>query len=162
MICRDPRSQALLGNALSRSSASQSAKQSFAAHMVPSRSLGTSCAPFFNAPRPQEHFRRNPSPLGSTARLNRSDRVAPVLPIVVQTVNGRKWRSRIPESLVSPGFQHRKKRLLRDFDLAELLHAFLAFPLLGPELALPGNVAAVAFGGNIFSQSLRPGTCETE
>ena len=32
-------------------------------------------------------------------------------------------------------FQHRQKRLLRNLDLAHLLHAFLARGLLGPQLA---------------------------
>src|SRR5712691_7219850 len=46
--------------------------------------------------------------------------------------------------------QHRQKRLLRDLDLADLLHALLAGRLLGPELALARDVAAVALGGHIF------------
>jgi hypothetical protein len=42
--------------------------------------------------------------------------------------------------------------LLRDVDLAELAHALLAFLLLLQKLALAGDVAAVALGGDVFSE----------
>ena len=48
-------------------------------------------------------------------------------------------------------FQHRQKRLLRDLDLAHLLHAFLAGGLLGPQLAFAGDVAAVALGRHVLA-----------
>src|SRR5260370_16515056 len=48
------------------------------------------------------------------------------------------------------GFQHRQERFLGDFDLADLLLAFFAGGLLGPELPLAGEVAAVALGGHIL------------
>src|SRR5215831_10685588 len=47
-------------------------------------------------------------------------------------------------------FQHSQERLLRDFNLADLFHSLLAFGLLGPELALAGDVAAVALGGDVL------------
>ncbi len=47
--------------------------------------------------------------------------------------------------------QHRQKRFLGDADLAHLLHAFLAFGLLGQKLAFAGDVAALALGGHVFA-----------
>src|SRR6185437_9686593 len=44
------------------------------------------------------------------------------------------------------------ERLLRDFDLAELAHALLAFLLLLQKLALARHVAAIAFGGDVLAQ----------
>src|ERR1700744_4177177 len=41
---------------------------------------------------------------------------------------------------------------LRDVDLAELAHLLLALFLLVEELALAGDVAAVAFGGDVFPE----------
>ena len=38
-----------------------------------------------------------------------------------------------------------------DFYVAYLFHAFFAFFLLLKELPLPGDVAAVAFGGDVFA-----------
>src|SRR3954464_12179454 len=42
--------------------------------------------------------------------------------------------------------------LLRDLDLAELAHALLALLLLLEELALAGDVAAVALRGHVLAQ----------
>src|SRR5438477_395244 len=47
--------------------------------------------------------------------------------------------------------QHRQKRLLRDLHLAHLFHALFAGGLLGPQLALAGDVAAVALGGDVLA-----------
>src|ERR1700722_3638403 len=55
-------------------------------------------------------------------------------------------------SLVAADFEHRQEGLLRNFDLAELLHPLLAFALLLQQLALAGDVPAVALGGDILSQ----------
>lgn len=44
-------------------------------------------------------------------------------------VTERHSRSEI-RSLLVPGFENTQKRLLRDFDLAKLLHAFLTLFLL--------------------------------
>src|ERR1700733_5651919 len=57
-------------------------------------------------------------------------------------------RSSLVISLVR--FQHRQERLLRDVHLADHLHALLARGLLRPELALAGDVAAVAFGRHVL------------
>ena len=46
----------------------------------------------------------------------------------------------------SAHLQRRQERLLRDLDLADLPHALLALLLLLEELALAGDVAAVALG----------------
>src|SRR5437899_2883148 len=48
--------------------------------------------------------------------------------------------------------QDREEGFLRDLDRAHLLHAPFSFLLLREELALPGNVAAVAFGGHVLAQ----------
>src|SRR5215469_16089721 len=40
---------------------------------------------------------------------------------------------------------------LRDLDLAELPHALLAGLLFVEQLALAGDVAAIAFGGDVFA-----------
>src|SRR5262245_55946778 len=42
-------------------------------------------------------------------------------------------------------FEYGEECFLRDVDLANRLHAFLAFLLLFPKLALAGDIAAVAF-----------------
>src|SRR6478609_11735868 len=41
---------------------------------------------------------------------------------------------------------------LRDVDLAELPHLLLAFLLLLQKLAFAGDVAAIAFGGDVLAQ----------
>src|SRR5205809_405590 len=46
--------------------------------------------------------------------------------------------------------QHGQKRLLRDLDLADLLHALLARGLLGPQLALARDVAAVTLRRHVL------------
>ena len=43
---------------------------------------------------------------------------------------------------------------LGDLDGADLAHAFLSFLLLFEELALAGNVAAVALGGHVLADLL--------
>src|SRR3954468_4034585 len=47
-------------------------------------------------------------------------------------------------------FEHGEEGLLRDVDLADRLHALLAFLLLFPELSLAGDVAAVTFGRDVL------------
>src|SRR5712691_589105 len=61
-----------------------------------------------------------------------------------QPVGLRNPRSRLVR------LQDRQERFLRDLHLADLLHALLALGLLGPELALAGDVAAVALGGDVL------------
>src|SRR5688500_18675023 len=46
------------------------------------------------------------------------------------------------------------ERLLRDVDAADALEALFAFLLLFQELALSGDVAAVALGGDVFADGL--------
>src|SRR3989454_12214602 len=48
-------------------------------------------------------------------------------------------------------FQNCEKGFLRDIDLADALHALLAFFLFFEELAFARDVAAVAFGENVFA-----------
>src|ERR1700748_2283104 len=48
--------------------------------------------------------------------------------------------------------QRGNEGFLRDVDLADLPHLLLAFLLLLQKLALAGDVAAVAFGGDILAQ----------
>ena len=57
-----------------------------------------------------------------------------------------------PRSLAT--LEHGQERLLRDLDPPDLLHALLPFLLLLEELALAGDVAAVALGGDVLAQRL--------
>src|SRR5207237_9484022 len=57
-----------------------------------------------------------------------------------------------PPSFLHP--EHREERFLRDLDLAYRLHPLLAFLLLLEELALAGDVAAVALGEHVLAQRL--------
>src|SRR6266480_3458192 len=67
---------------------------------------------------------------------------------VVSTTSPRKavWITR----LLNP--EHREERFLRDLHGAYLLHPSLAFLLLLEQLALAGDVAAVALGGHVLAQ----------
>src|SRR5436309_8445125 len=64
-----------------------------------------------------------------------------------KSLSPSKW-SMAPSLLIR--LQHSQERFLRNLDLADLLHPLLAGGLLGPELALAGDVAAVALGGHIL------------
>src|SRR5580704_16107801 len=55
-------------------------------------------------------------------------------------------------SLVAADFEHRQEGLLRNFDLAELLHPLLSLALLLQQLPFAGDIAAVALGGDVFSE----------
>ena len=48
--------------------------------------------------------------------------------------------------------QHRHEGALGDLDRAHHLHALLAGPLFFQEFAFPGDVAAVALGGDVFAK----------
>src|SRR5262245_58727994 len=50
-----------------------------------------------------------------------------------------------------PETQHGHERFLRDLDAAEALHSALALGLLLQQLALPGNVAAVALRQDVLA-----------
>src|SRR5215831_11519760 len=54
-------------------------------------------------------------------------------------------------SLFLPHLQYRQKGFLGDLDAADALHALLAFLLLLEQLALAGNVAAVALGEHVLA-----------
>ena len=54
-------------------------------------------------------------------------------------------------SLFFPDLQYREECLLRNIDLADALHPLLAFLLLLEQLALAADVAAVAFGEDVFA-----------
>src|SRR5688572_6178765 len=62
--------------------------------------------------------------------------------------------SSIRASGLPPYLQHREEGLLRDLDLTELLHAFLALFLFLEELALAADVAAIALGEHVLAQRL--------
>ena len=53
-----------------------------------------------------------------------------------------------------PRLQYRHERFLRDVDAADALHALFAFFLFLQQLAFAGDVAAVAFGGDVFADGL--------
>ena len=54
--------------------------------------------------------------------------------------------------LIVVGPENRHEGLLRDFDVADHLHALFALFLLFEQLAFAGDVAAVTLGGNVFAQ----------
>jgi len=85
-------------------------------------------------------------------------------PIMASTIAQPRQQRRLPSlrmcsvarhergSLSHIHLQGRNECLLRDVDLAELAHALLAFLLLLEKLALARDIAAIAFGGDIFAQ----------
>jgi hypothetical protein len=60
------------------------------------------------------------------------------------------WIERSANSLIA-NLQNGQERFLRNFHAADLFHAPLAFLLLFKQLALTGNVAAVALGEHVFA-----------
>src|SRR6185503_5728268 len=66
----------------------------------------------------------------------------------------RPCRGARSSGLRSSAFQHRQEGLLGHLDAADLLQALLAFLLLLEELALAGDVAAVALGGDVLAHGL--------
>src|SRR6185437_10311692 len=50
--------------------------------------------------------------------------------------------------------EHREERFLRNVDAADALHAFFAFLLLFEQLALAGDVAAIAFGQYVLTDRM--------
>src|SRR5580700_6607974 len=55
-------------------------------------------------------------------------------------------------SFVAADFEHRQEGLLRNFDLAKLLHPLLSLALLLQQLALAGDVSTVALGGDVLPE----------
>ena len=56
------------------------------------------------------------------------------------------------ELVLVVGAEDGDESLLRDVDVADFLHAFLAFALLVKKFAFAGDVAAVAFGENVLAE----------
>ena len=56
------------------------------------------------------------------------------------------------ELVLVVGAEDGDERFLRDVDVADFLHALLAFALLVKKLAFTGDIAAVAFGENVFAE----------
>ena len=50
-------------------------------------------------------------------------------------------------------FEHSQKGFLRNFNISDLSHPFLAFFLFLQEFTLTRDIAPVAFGSHIFSDS---------
>ena len=71
---------------------------------------------------------------------------------------GRRWLrielQSIRETFLLRDLQHAKERFLGQFDGADLLHALLALLLLFEELALSGDVAAIALGDDVLAERL--------
>ena len=63
-------------------------------------------------------------------------------------------RSRITYHASLINLEHGQKGFLRDFDFADALHALLAFLLLFEQLALPRDVAAIAFREHVLPECL--------
>src|SRR5437016_12785258 len=57
--------------------------------------------------------------------------------------------------------EHFDKRFLRNVDLPDALHSFFSFFLFLQGFAFPGDVAAVAFRGHVFSQGRSALACDT-
>ena len=55
----------------------------------------------------------------------------------------------------SAAAEHREERVLRNLDVADLFHTRLALLLLLEELALTGDVAAIALGRDVLAQGAR-------
>src|SRR5258708_13213417 len=58
----------------------------------------------------------------------------------------------LSDSPVSLDLEHCQKRFLWNLDRSDLLHPFLTFFLLLQQLALAGDVAAVALGSDVLAQ----------
>ena len=67
----------------------------------------------------------------------------------LSALQGRRSRPSPPRPV---HLQRRDEGFLRDLHLAELAHPLLALFLLVEELALAGDVAAIAFGGDVLAQ----------
>src|SRR5262245_57427059 len=61
---------------------------------------------------------------------------------------------RVRKSLMVSALEDRQERLLRHLDPPDLFHAFLPFLLLLEQLALAGDVAAIALGRHVLAHGL--------
>src|SRR5437764_5058184 len=75
---------------------------------------------------------------------------AAAMPPLSSRLRAAAW----PPHSTSINLQNREKRLLRDLHLADALHPLLPLFLLLEELALAGDVAAVALGEDVLAQRL--------
>ena len=78
-------------------------------------------------------------------------RLCPGRTVAMSNRRGVSPRPGVAASLVAV-VEDRQERLLRDLDVADLLHPLLAFLLLLEQLALAGDVAAVALGGDVLAE----------
>src|SRR5436190_16854118 len=88
-------------------------------------------------------------------RLPRSHSASSAQTAPVTTSSSSRKRAKLMAlaSRVTP-LQHREERFLRDLDRADLFHALLPFLLFFEQLALAGDVAAVAFRQHVLAQRL--------
>src|SRR3954465_4952083 len=93
--------------------------------------------------------------LSPGARLRRSHSAssAQTAPVTTSSSSRKRAKLIVLASRVTP-LQHREECLLRDLDRADLLHALLPFLLFFEQLALAGDVAAVAFRQHVLAQRL--------
>src|SRR5690242_9216180 len=65
-----------------------------------------------------------------------------------------------PRSRLASDLQDGEKRLLRDLDMAQLLHALFSFFLTFEKLSLARNIAAVALREHVLAKRLDGRTCD--
>src|SRR5687768_6880012 len=65
-----------------------------------------------------------------------------------------RYSGSIPYNLFHSNLEHGEKGFLRNLDPPDALHPLLPFLLLLEQLALPGDVAAVALGEHVLAQRL--------
>src|SRR3954453_11102924 len=90
---------------------------------------------------------------GARPRRSHSASSAQTAPVTTSRSSKKRAKLIVLASRVTP-LQHRQERLLRDLDRADLLHALLPFLLFFEQLALAGDVAAVAFCQHVLAQGL--------
>src|SRR5260370_5350921 len=83
--------------------------------------------------------------------------VSPSLTKNSQFCASLRGRTKAASARLFADLQNGQKRLLRDFNLPDLLHALLAGFLLLEQLAFARDVAAVAFGENVLAHRLDAG-----
>src|SRR6478752_4495457 len=88
----------------------------------------------------------SPRPRAASFRTSRAERGRPSIKL-----GPRVYPSDRELLFVGTGIEDGEKRLLRNVDAADRLHALLAFLLLGPQFSLARDVAAVTFGGHVLA-----------
>src|SRR5579884_3796487 len=89
-------------------------------------------------------------PAGATTCRTPASATEDRAPAVCPPANSKGSRA----SARLPKLQHRQERLLRHLDASHLLHPLLALLLLLEQLALAGDVAAVALGRHVLAVGL--------